>query len=146
MKLTSPAFVQGGKIPPEYSKIQGENIHPPLEVREIPPGTKSLVLIMDDPDVPKGRYPDDVFDHWILFNIPPKASQITTGTHGQNSAHENNYYGPAPPDKEHRYFFKLYALDKMLDLKVGATKKQVEQAMNNHVIEKVELMGRYEQP
>jgi Raf kinase inhibitor-like YbhB/YbcL family protein len=146
MKLTSPAFSNGGKIPAEYSKNQGENIPPPLEVKDVPAGTKSLVLIMDDPDVPPGRYPGDIFDHWIFFNIPPTSLHLTGGTHGQNSAHENNYFGPAPPDREHRYFFKLYALDTMLDLRVGATKKQVEKAMENHILAKAELMGRYEQP
>lgn len=148
MKLTSPAFEHGGKIPSKYT-CDGENINPPLAISDVPPGTGSLVLIMDDPDVPKHLRADGMWDHWVVFNIPATIREIgegkePEGTSGVGTSGNVEYSGPCPPDREHRYFFKLYALDTELDLPEKATKGQVEKAMEGHVIEKTELMGRYE--
>jgi Raf kinase inhibitor-like YbhB/YbcL family protein len=140
MKITSSAFKEGGIIPSLYT-CEGKNIPPPLTFAEIPPQAKSLVLIMDDPDVPTYLRPDGMYDHWIVFNIPPNSQ---TGTMGKNTAGQNKYTGPCPPDREHRYFFKLYALDKMLSLSAGATKKEVEKAMEGHILAQAQLMARYE--
>jgi Raf kinase inhibitor-like YbhB/YbcL family protein len=103
---------------------------------------------MDDPDVPKHLRADGMWDHWIVFNISPgihtlQEGEEPSGTHGVGTGGNLKYQGPCPPDREHRYFFKLYALDIELDLPEKATKQQVEEAMEGHIIEKVELMGRY---
>lgn len=148
MKLTSSAFKEGGIIPSLYT-CEGKNINPPLEIRAVPPSAKSLVLLMDDPDVPKTVRPDGMFDHWVIYNIPPDTYEIAKGStppgiQGRNTYGKNEYFGPCPPDREHRYFFKLYALDKMLDLQPGASKKQVERAIQGHVLAHFQLMGRYE--
>jgi Raf kinase inhibitor-like YbhB/YbcL family protein len=148
MKLMSPAFEHEGKIPSKYT-CDGENISPPLTVSDVPPATKSLVLIMDDPDVPKHLRADGMWDHWVVFNIPASMRDIKEGNepdgiHGIGTGGNMNYFGPCPPDREHRYFFKLYALDTELDLPEKATKQQLEKAMENHIIEKTELMGKYE--
>jgi Raf kinase inhibitor-like YbhB/YbcL family protein len=148
MKLTSPVFEHGGKIPSKYT-CDGENINPPLAISDVPPGTGSLVLIMDDPDVPKHLRADGMWDHWVVFNIPATLRDIGEGeepggTHGVGTGGNVNYSGPCPPDREHRYFFKLYALGTELGLPEKATKGQLEKAMEGHVIEKTELMGRYE--
>ena len=150
MNLSSPVFEHGGKIPPKYT-CNGENINPPLVISGVPSGAKSLVLIMEDPDVPRNLRADGMWDHWIVFNIPPDTSKIPEGKepqgiHGQGTGGNLDYMGPCPPDREHRYFFKLFALDGKLDLAKGAGKKEVEKAMEGHVLEKVELMGLYEQP
>lgn len=149
MKLTSKAFKDKGIIPSVYS-CEGRNINPPLDISEVPSNAKSLVLICDDPDVPKSRRPDGMYDHWIIYNMPPNTHHLAEhskppGIQGQSTNGKNEYVGPCPPDREHRYFFKLYALDKMLDLGPGATKKEVEKAMHGHTIAHCELMGRYEQ-
>ena len=148
MKLTSSAFQNGGKIPSEYT-CDGPNICPPLSLSAVPAEAKSLAIIMDDPDVPKSIRPDGMWDHWVVFNIPPGMREIEKGkepegTHGKGSGGNQDYYGPCPPDREHRYFFKLYALDAKLDLPAKSSKKQVETAMQGHTIAKAELMGRYE--
>lgn len=150
MKLSSSVFEHGGKIPPKYT-CNGENVNPPLNISDVPPGAKSLVLIMEDPDVPKNLRPDGMWDHWIVFNMPPDTSEIPEGKepqgiHGQGTGGNLDYMGPCPPDREHRYFFKLFALESDLDLKEGAKKTDVEKAMEGHVLEKAELMGLYEQP
>src|SRR3989338_2241297 len=123
MKITSPVFENNGKIPEKYT-CDSENVSPPLEFQDIPKNTKSLVLIMDDPDIPdfvKKKFNIEVWDHWIVFNIPPTTTEILegqnpTGLLGKNTGGKNAYGGPCPPDKEHRYLFKLYALDRMLNL------------------------------
>lgn len=148
MHLTSSAFKEGGIIPSLYT-CEGKNINPPLEISGTPSGAKSLVLIMDDPDVPKTVRPDGMFDHWVVFNIPPTTKKIAEnstppGTQGKNTKGQNQYFGPCPPDKQHRYFFKLYALDKLLDLPAGATKKELEKAMDKHILAQSQLMGLYE--
>jgi len=148
MKLSSPAFEESGKIPAKYT-CDGANINPPLEISDVPSTTKSLALIMEDPDVPKDLRPDGMWDHWVVFNIPPGTAEIPEGqeppgTHGSGTSGNQNYFGPCPPDREHRYFFKLFALDRELDLHEKATKPELEKAMEGHVLEKTELMGRYE--
>ncbi len=148
MKLASPMFEQEGKIPSKYT-CDGENISPPLTISDVPPEAKTLALIMDDPDVPKNLREDGMWDHWVVFNIPAGLRDIKEGaepdgTHGVGSGGNLDYFGPCPPDREHRYFFKLYALDTELDLQEKATKQQVEEAMEGHIIANAELMGRYE--
>ncbi len=145
MRIISPAFAEGEAIPKVYS-CDGDNINPPLEFEDIPENAKSLVLVMDDPDVPKNLKPDGMFDHWVVFNIPPEITTIDEdsqplGVVGKSSTQESEYTGPCPPDRQHRYFFKLYALDTLLDLDEEATKKDVEEAIKGHVIEKAQLMG-----
>jgi Raf kinase inhibitor-like YbhB/YbcL family protein len=150
MKISSPQFVHKGKIPSKFS-CDGANINPELHFEEVPAETISLVLIMDDPDVPKSLRADGMYDHWVVYNIPPHVKKIEEnkqppGIQGKNTAGAQKYTGPCPPDREHRYFFKLYALDKMLDLPAGATKKEVEKAMEGHLLAKAELMGTYVRP
>lgn len=148
MKLSSSAFEEGGRIPSKYT-CDSDNVNPSLEISDVPSGAKTLALIMEDPDVPKNLRPDGMWDHWIVFNIPPDTSQIPEGkepqgTHGEGTSGNQNYNGPCPPDREHRYFFKLFALDSTLELKEKATKPELEKAMEGHILEKTELMGTYE--
>lgn len=142
MKLISPAFEHEGSIPSKYT-YDGEDINPELNIKEILENTKTLALIMDDPDAPIGTW-----DHWILWNIPIiskiEENSIPEGAiQGLNSFKKNDYGGPCPPDKEHRYFFKLFALDTSLDLKEDSTKEELLKTMENHILEKTELMGKY---
>jgi Raf kinase inhibitor-like YbhB/YbcL family protein len=146
MQLTSPAFGHGEKIPKKYT-CDGEELSPPLEIKGVPEKAKSLVLIMDDPDVPKFVREDQMWVHWVLFNIPPdtryiEEDAIPPGVLGSGTG-RMGYQGPCPPDREHRYFFKLYALDTLLKLKEGSTKEQVEMAMKSHILATSEWMGRY---
>ena len=145
MQLTSPAFQNNTLIPSTYT-CDGKNINPPLKISDIPKEVKSLVLIIDDPDSvkPAGK----VWDHWIVFNIPPSTTIIPEGkepqgVHGKGTGGNLKYHGPCPPDAEHRYYFKLYALDTQLSLPEGSTKLEVEKSMERHIIEKTELIGRY---
>lgn len=147
MQLHSPAFQHGGSIPREYS-CDGDDINPELIIKDVPSHTKSLVLIMDDPDVPASVRKECYWDHWVVFNIPSTITHILKnstpqGTMGKNTSGTLCYQGPCPPDREHRYFFTLYALDCKLDLLEGASKKQVEKEMQGHVLAKAELMGKY---
>jgi Raf kinase inhibitor-like YbhB/YbcL family protein len=147
MQLTSPAFPNEGIIPVIYT-CEGKNWNPPLVIEDVPQLALSLVLIMDDPDVPASILPSQMWDHWIVFNIPPSTRHIAEnflppGLQGQNTSGKNEYQGPCPPDREHRYFFKLYALTKELTLSEGATKAQVEEAMKDSIITQATLMGRY---
>ncbi|MBX9743643.1 MAG: YbhB/YbcL family Raf kinase inhibitor-like protein [Chlamydiales bacterium] len=147
MKLSSSAFSEGEFIPIKYT-CEGENINPPLQIEDVPPLTKSLVLIMDDPDVPAYIRSDQMYDHWIVFNIPPSVHRVEEqsappGLLGKSTNGKNEYVGPCPPDREHRYFFKLYALDIKLCLKQGASKQEVEKAMQSHILAHTHLMGRY---
>ena len=147
MKISSTAFGHEGKIPSKYT-CDGENLSPPLFFSDVPKNAKSLVLIMEDPDVPVYIRQDGMWDHWILFNIPPETTEIGTGqqkgTPGITTSNKLKYGGPCPPDREHRYYFKLYALDSKLDLKEGATKEQALSAMKGHVIAEAVLMGKYQ--
>jgi Raf kinase inhibitor-like YbhB/YbcL family protein len=146
MKITSPEFDHGGVIPERFSQ-NGLNHSPPLDFVDVPAAAKSLVLIMDDPDAPRGR-----FTHWIVFNIDPTArgfseDGLPDGIRcGRNDAGEAGYAGPKPPDREHRYFLKLYALDTRLAVLDGSTRSDVEDAMNGHIVAEAELMGRYAPP
>lgn len=148
MKISSPAFINFGKIPRRYT-CEGDEINPPLQFSEIPKDTKSLVLIMEDPDVPKHLRKDGMWDHWILFNIDPVIQKIDENTTppacvGVNTSGRTRYDPPCPPDREHRYFFKLYAIKKMLDLPTGSSKKDVEKAMKGFILDQCELVGLYE--
>jgi hypothetical protein len=152
MKLTSPAFSEGSEIPSQYT-CDGVNTNPQLDIADVPASAKSLVLIMDDPDVPAAVRPERMWDHWVVFNIPPETTSIPAGQNppgiaGKNSGGKLAYGGPCPPPQfepsRHRYFFKLYALDAMLDLKEGATKAEVEQAMRGHIVAEAKLMGTYQ--
>jgi hypothetical protein len=147
MQLTSSAFENGKRIPSKYT-CDGKNVSPSLHISDVPPNAKSLVLIMDDPDVPAFVRKDQMWVHWVLFNIPPQTTAIAEasippGTVGKGTGNQLFYQGPCPPDREHRYFFKLYALDATLNLSEGATKEEVEAAMKGHVIGKTELIGKY---
>lgn len=147
MKLAS-AFEHGKNIPREYT-CDGANAIIPVTASDVPADAKSLCLIMDDPDIPefvKQKFGITAYDHWILFNILPQTKTIdgTNGVHGKNSSGKNAYTGPCPPDREHRYFFKLFALDILLPLSAGATKQEVLAAMQGHILAQAELMGRYE--
>jgi Raf kinase inhibitor-like YbhB/YbcL family protein len=126
-------------------------LSPEISWSDTPPETKSFALIIDDPDLsPAGRerLKVDKFDHWVLFNIPPDCRKIEKGSGagivGVTTLGEAKYMGPCPPDREHRYFFKLYALDVMLDLNPGAKADELEQAMTGHILETAVLMARYE--
>jgi len=144
--LESPNFQEGGEIPKKYGYKQ-DNISPSLRIKQIPSETKSLVMIMDDPDA-MGAV-GKLWVHWIIWDIDPKESEIKEGTIPKNATEgmtdfgQIGYGGPAPPDKRHTYVFKLYALNSKLDLKKGATKKQVEDAMQNHIISQTSLSGTF---
>lgn len=147
MELTSSAFPEGGNIPSIYT-CDGKDINPPLEIKNVPSKARALVLILDDPDVPSFVRKDNMWVHWVIYNMPPDTRQIKEnstppGVQGKGTGGEAKYQGPCPPDREHRYFFKLYALDKPLSLKPGATKAEVEAAMKEHILEKAQLIGRY---
>ncbi|PIR83168.1 YbhB/YbcL family Raf kinase inhibitor-like protein [Candidatus Kaiserbacteria bacterium CG10_big_fil_rev_8_21_14_0_10_56_12] len=155
LSLVTSAFENGGRISAKYTCDGDKRLSPPLSIRGVPEGAKSFVLIMDDPDIPevkKKEYGIDSFDHWTLFNIPPETREIPEGglhgcVTGVNTLGESHYTGPCPPPeyepKEHRYFFKLYALRDTLSLSEGATKRQVLDALDPLVIEQAEYMGRY---
>lgn len=147
MHVTSRAFKQGGSIPTKYT-CQGADISPPLEFFEVPKEAKSLALIMDDPDVPLTLRKDGMWVHWVLYDIPVGTKAIkegaSIGTSGQNTSGQNQYMGPCPPDREHRYFFKLYALDTILNLPEGASKEKLLHAIEGHILAQAELIGLYE--
>ena len=141
LAISSSEFINNEPIPTLYTCL-GEDINPPLTISGIPPQTQSLVLIVDDPDAPMG-----IWVHWVVFNIPPAQFGIPAGTspgmQGANDFGRNAYGGPCPPNGTHRYFFKLYALDSVLDLNEGATKDEVEKAMEGHIIGQAQLIGLY---
>ncbi len=148
MNIQSPAFNNGGVIPVKYT-CAGQNISPELRIDGVPENAKSLVLTMDDPDAPKSIRPDGVWDHWLVWNIPPQTSVISEGATpegvvGKNTGGRFGYQSPCPPDREHRYFFKIYALDTELDLpKETTTKNNLLAVMEGHILAQAELMGRY---
>lgn len=142
MKMHSPAFEHNQPIPKRYT-CDGEDVSPPLAFADVPEGTKSLALVVDDPDAPFG-----VFDHWIVWNLPPDTRELSENARvekqGRNDFGELRYRGPCPPSGPvHHYRFKMHALDTMLDLPQGASKKQLEKAMKGHVLAKGELVGTY---
>jgi Raf kinase inhibitor-like YbhB/YbcL family protein len=149
--LTSPAFSHQGEIPARYT-CEGQDVSPPLRWTGVPSGATSLVLIVDDPDAPDPQAPKTTWVHWVLYNLPPSASELPEGIaalpagtlEGLNDWKRTGYGGPCPPVGRHRYFHKLYALDTVLpDLHTPA-KSLVEQAMSGHVVAKAELVGTYE--
>ena len=146
--LSSPAFAQGATIPTRYT-CDGADQSPPLKWTDAPAGAQSFALIMDDPDAPVGTWV-----HWLIFNIPASVTDLpaavaTTSTladsfiQGTNSWHRVGYGGPCPPGGQHRYFFKLYALDTMLSLRSSAAKADLLRAMEGHILAQSELMGVY---
>jgi Raf kinase inhibitor-like YbhB/YbcL family protein len=153
LTLTSTAFRDGGEIPSRFT-CQGDDISPPLAWRDIPTNTRSLALIVDDPDAPDPRAPRMTWVHWVLFNLPPDTSALPQGIpaeqlpartkQGLNDWKHTGYGGPCPPVGRHRYFFKLYALDTVLELSGKTTKKALEAAMQGHVIEQAQLIGTYQ--
>lgn len=143
MEMSSPAFTQGDPIPKKYS-CQGLDLSPELIIKGIPNKTKSLALILEDPDAPSGT-----FDHWIAWNISPETDQIKEGVklshQGINGFGKKGYGGPCPPiGKKHRYYFRLYALDVELQLPEGSSKAKLLDSMKGHLLEKAELMGTYQ--
>jgi Raf kinase inhibitor-like YbhB/YbcL family protein len=152
MTLTSPAFKPNGHIPSKYT-CEGDNRSPPLAWNGVPEGTKSLVLIIDDPDAPDPKAPQRVWVHWVVYNIPPYTKSLPENASkaglpqgtavGLNDFKKTGYGGPCPPIGRHRYFHKLYALDVTLDLE-RAAKPQIEQAMKGHVLANAELIGTYQ--
>jgi Raf kinase inhibitor-like YbhB/YbcL family protein len=142
MKITTSAFQGGGNIPSKFS-CDGANTSPPLQISDVPAEAKSLVLIVDDPDAPSG-----LFTHWAVWNISAQTSSIVEGStpkgvQGTNDFGKSGYGGPCPPSGTHRYYFKIFALDRELDLPFGAKRGQLDAAMKGHVIAQGELMGRY---
>ena len=139
--VKSSAFERNKPIPKKYT-CDGQDVNPPLTIDGIPATTKALALIVDDPDASRGT-----FDHWIIWNIPPTREieeNSVPGTEGINSAGQRAYFGMCPPSGTHRYFFKVYALDSELNLKPASTKKKdLEKAMQGHIIAKGELIGLY---
>ena len=150
MQLTSTAFTEGAVIPAKYT-CDAKNVSPPLKWNGVPAGAKSLALIVDDPDAPAGTWM-----HWVIYDLPPTTSELTEDVpksqyvaggakQGLNDFRHLGYGGPCPPHGlPHRYFFKLYALDAMLELKPGLTKKDFESAMEKHILARAELMGTYQ--
>jgi Raf kinase inhibitor-like YbhB/YbcL family protein len=140
LKVSSPAFEANGNIPEKFT-CRGENISPPLNVGDIPPGTKCLALIMDDPDAPK-----QTFVHWVVWDLPLDGyipENFKFGTHGMNGAHKNEYTGPCPPSGTHRYFFKFTALDIKLKIPEGTDKLILKETMKGHILAEGELIGKY---
>ncbi len=150
MQIKSLAFENNSLIPSLYT-CEGKNINPPLQFLDIPDGTQSLALIVDDPDAatdPQG--PGKTFDHWFIWNIPPTVNEIPEGTvppeaiQGLNGAGSEGYIGACPPNGTHRYFFKLFALNKKLDVSPNISKQQLENEIKNNMIDKAELIGLYQ--
>ncbi|HKK46577.1 MAG TPA: YbhB/YbcL family Raf kinase inhibitor-like protein [Balneolaceae bacterium] len=148
LELKSTAFENGEFIPAKYS-CDGTNVSPPLEWTDVPANTKSFALIVDDPDAPSKTWV-----HWVLYNIPvdnrkliedqPEGKKLTNGTlQGNNDFQITGYRGPCPPGGTHRYYFKLYALDTILNIAPAGSKQQLLSAMKDHMIEQAELMGKY---
>jgi len=142
MVLSSSAFENNGIIPSEYT-CDGSNVSPPLTITNVPKNTQSFALIVDDPDAPRGTV-----THWTVWNIPIQKSQFTKGEkidfpQGITVFGTTGYGGPCPPSGTHRYFFKLYSLDSMLELDNGSTKENLLQAMNGHILEQATLIGKY---
>jgi len=140
MKLSSPDFTNNAFIPKKFSGL-GEDVNPTLIIENIPAGTKSLALIVDDPDAPMGTWV-----HWVVFDIPVVSrieENSVPGKQGITGSGRRDYHGPCPPSGTHRYFFKIYALDTTVGLKEGITKSDLEKAMQGHILGKAELIGLY---
>ena len=144
--LTTPAFKQGEKIPSKYT-CDGAGMNPAFAFGNVPANAKQLVLTMNDPDVPKTLMPSGNFDHWFVWDIAPTSKGIAEAagsSMGMNGTGKAGYIGPCPPDREHRYFFRLYALDVPLTGKTFKDRESLEAAMKGHILAQSELMGRYE--
>jgi Raf kinase inhibitor-like YbhB/YbcL family protein len=140
MQISSSEIKHGQMIPVKFT-CQGEDINPELDIAGIPPEAKSLVLVVDDPDAAMGTWV-----HWIVFDIPVTKrieENSIPGKQGTNTAGRRDYHGPCPPSGTHRYFFKIFALDTVLKLKEGIGIGDLEKAMQDHILEKCELMGLY---
>lgn len=143
MIITSSAFVDGENIPDQYG-CKGQNINPPLDIKDVPTNAKSLVLIVDDPDSPTGNWV-----HWLVWNIDPTTLALTAGqvpfgvSQGKNSFGDNKYGGPCPGSGTHHYHFKIYALDTLLGLPDGSTKEQLLNDMASHILAQGLLIGTY---
>jgi Raf kinase inhibitor-like YbhB/YbcL family protein len=143
MKLSSPAFENGGRIPKQYT-CDGKNVNPPLRIENAPSNAKSFALVLDDIDAPRGTYV-----HWIVWNIDPDLKEMKEnsvpegGVQGMNDFKKRNYGGPCPPGRAHKYVFKIYALDTLLNLNCNGTKKDLEKAMGGHILSQAELAGSY---
>jgi Raf kinase inhibitor-like YbhB/YbcL family protein len=143
MNISSPAFQDGEQIPPQYSR-NGDDKSPPLTFHDVPPNAQSLLLIVDDPDAPRG-----LFTHWTVFDIDPRTEEIgenqvpVNAREGSNDWKQPAYGGPQPPSGEHRYFFKLFALDTRLNLPRGARRAAIQQAMEGHVLAQAQMIGRF---
>jgi len=140
MKITSPAFKQNEYIPEKYS-CKGDDVNPPLDISDIPEKARSLALIVDDPDAPAGTWV-----HWVVFDIPIVyriEENSVPGKLGLTNTGKRDFHGPCPPSGTHRYFFKIYALDTLLNLKEGISKGQLEKAMQGHIVDKAELIGLF---
>ncbi len=152
--LASDVFNDGGTIPTEYT-CDGEGIHPPLSISGVPTGTKSMVLLVDDPDIPKDlkkKRGIECFDHWVVYNIPKDTTEIeegeSVGKEGLNSGGTRGYVGPCPPPEyeptAHRYFFRLYALSKQMRFAKPPTRTEVLTALESCVLAETQLMGIYD--
>ena len=140
LEISSPSFSANGNIPAKFT-CEGENKNPALSVKNIPAGTKSLAIIVEDPDAPQGT----VY-HWVTWNIDPSGNipeKTAVGTQGKNTKGDNGYMGPCPPTGTHHYHFKIYALDTKLDLAEGSTEAQLTSTMKDHVLGSGELIGLY---
>jgi len=140
MELTSSEFGNNSAIPLKFT-CQGESVNPPLDIEQIPENTQSLALIVDDPDAPGGT-----FVHWVVYDLPVnrRIEQASVpGTQGSNDGGGVSYVGPCPPSGTHRYFFKIYALDTVLNLDEGISKSSLESAMRGHILAQAELVGLY---
>ena len=140
LTVKSPAFSSNGKIPSKYT-CDGSNVNPELHISDLPKGTKSLAVIMDDPDAPSGD-----FTHWVMWNHPPNesiAENSSSGVLGRNENNENKYYGPCPPSGIHHYHFRVYALDTELNLPMDADKRSLLNAMDAHILGSGEVIGVY---
>ena len=143
ISITGSSFQAGGDIPAKFT-CDGTNVSPALQIGGVPNEAKSLVLIVDDPDAPRG-----LFTHWIIWNIDPKTTRVAensapaAGVQGTNDFGKRNYGGPCPPSGTHRYFFKIFALDTKLELKPGARRAELDAAMRGHTLAQGELMARY---
>jgi Raf kinase inhibitor-like YbhB/YbcL family protein len=146
LELSTPAFKQGEKIPSKYT-CDAAGMNPALTFSGVPANTKQLVLTMHDPDVPKTLMPSGNFDHWMVWDIAPTSKGIAEGagsSMGMNGTGKAGYIGPCPPDREHRYFFRLYAVDIALAGQTFKDRAALEEAIKGHILAQSELMGRYE--
>ena len=151
--LSSSAFPPGGEIPARHT-CEGEDVSPPLVWSGVPAGTRSLALVVDDPDAPDPRAPKVVWVHWVLYDLPPETTELPEAVRphrlpagarpGRNDWKKTGYNGPCPPVGRHRYFFTLYALDVVLGERGALTKREIEAAMQGHVLAQAELVGTYE--